>query len=121
MRAALRTRLKGNTSAGERVDWGLRIQGKPLPAVRLTNISTPKAYTMAGPMGTQQFRVQVDCYGSDYKAAHDLGDAVIALLEPGSGSFQDSFVLSDIDLQDDTDTGIVFRRSIDFRVTYVSA
>lgn len=121
MRSALRSRLKDQTAAGGRVDWGLRVQGKPLPAVRLTNISTPKAYSMAGPMGTQQYRVQVDCYGGDYKQAHNLGEEVIALLEPSSGSFQDSFVLSDIDGQDDTDTGIIFRRSIDIRVTYVSA
>ena len=121
MKAALRTRIKGNTSALGRVDWGLRPQAKDLPAIRLTMAGTQRGYTMAGAQATQIYRVQVDCYGLTYKAASDLGDELIALLEPASGSFQGSFVLLDSDRPDKTDTGEIHCRSLDFQITYVSA
>lgn len=121
MKTALRARLKDNTAAGSRVDWGLRLQGSALPAIRLTKISTPRAYHMGGAQTTQHHRVQVDCFGATYKAASELGDAVIALLEPESGSFQASFVIGDFDRQEDIETGPVHCRVLDFQITYIPA
>lgn len=103
------------------MDWGLRLQASSLPAIRLTKVSTPRDYTMEGAQATQFHRVQVDCFGADYKTAHELGDEVIALLEPASGSFQPSFVLSDFDRPEQLDTGPVHCRVLEFRVTYISA
>jgi hypothetical protein len=121
MQTELRARIKDNTDAGGRVDWGLRPQGKTLPAIRLTKVSNPRGYTMDGPQVTQQYRVQADCYGSTYKQAKDLGDELIALLEPASGNFQASFVMRDDDAVEQTDTGPLFSRSIDFKITHIPA
>lgn len=121
MKQALRTRILNNTAAGSRVDWGLRPQANALPAIRLTKVSTPRDYQMSGAMVTQKHRVQIDCFGSTYKAASELGDAVIALLEPESGSFLASFVQGDFDRQEDLETGPVHCRVLDFQLFYVSA
>jgi hypothetical protein len=121
MQTALRTRIKDNTAAEGRVDWGLRPQAKDLPAIRLTLVSRARDYTMAGADGTQMYRVQADCHASTYRAAVELGDALIALLEPVSGSFQPSFVLLQRDVAEQLETGAVHNRSIDFQITYVSA
>ena len=121
MRTALRSRIRANTAAESRVDWGLRPQAKDLSAIRLTNVSEPRGYTMAGPQATQMYRVQADCYGADYKQASELGDELIALLEPASGDFLAGFVLSDRDAPERTEAGVIHCRSIDFQITYISA
>lgn len=121
MKTALRSRLKDNTAAGSRVDWGLRPQAKDLPAIRLTKISTPRDYHMGGAQVTQMHRVQVDCFAATYKAASELGDAVIALIEPASGEFQAGFVLSDFDRPEQLDTGPIFARVLDFQITHIPA
>jgi hypothetical protein len=121
MKVALRTRIKGNTSAGNRVDWGLRPQAKDLPAIRLTSAGTQRGYTMGGAQDTQIHRIQADCYGLTFAAAHQLGEELIALLEPPAGDFQASFVLRDDDRPEKTDTGEIHCRSMDFQITHVSA
>ncbi len=121
METALRTRLLSNTTAQGRVDWGLRPQGKDLPAIRLTLVSSPRDYTMDGPQNTQHYRVQADCYATTFKAAKELGDAVTAILEPSAGDFLSSFVIGQRDAPEITDIGPVHCRTIDFRVTHVSA
>jgi hypothetical protein len=121
METALRARLLGNTTAQTRVDWGLRPQGKSLPAIRLTVVSSPRDYTMEGPQATQQYRVQADCYGATYGAAKELGDAVTAILEPSAGDFLASFVIGQRDVPELTDTGPVHCRTVDYLVTHISA
>jgi hypothetical protein len=121
MKTALRARVKGNTAAGSRVDWGLRPQAKALPAIRLTQVPTPKFYHMGGADDTQQFRVQADCFGETYQDAQELGDEVVALLEPATGSFQGSFVTRDFDRPEVIDTGPVHCRVLEFLVTHISA
>lgn len=118
MKTALRTRIKNNTDAGDRVDWGLRLQGSPLPAIRLTKIRTPKEYHMGGAQTTEFHRVQADCFAATYRAAHELGDELIALLEPASGDFLASFVVGDNDRQEDLPSGPVHCRVLDFQITY---
>ena len=125
MRSALRSRLMVDAPVaalvGARVDWGLRPQAKSLPAVTLTLVSSPRGYTMAGAQVTQQYRVQVDCWGETYKSADDVRSAVIACLEPASGAFQASFVERDSDFNERTDTGDVHRASLDFKITHIPA
>jgi hypothetical protein len=125
MQAALRSRLLADATiaglVGTRVDWGLRPQGKPLPAIRLTKIPTPRAYHMGGAQNTQQFRVQADCYGATYKASHDLRAAVIACLEAAESPFQASFVDGDFDNPERTETGEVHCAVLEFKVTHISA
>lgn len=121
MKIDLRARIMNVTAAQDRVDWGLRPQGRSLPAIRLTQVSNPRGYRMDGPQTTQQYRVQADCYGSTFKQASELGDALIALLEPASGEFQAAFVLRDEDRQEKTDSEVLFSRSIDFKITHIPA
>lgn len=125
MKTALRTRLTADATisglVGGRVDWGLRPQGKALPAISLTLISTPHDYRMDGPQTTRQFRVQADCWANSYKSSQDVRDAVIAALEPASGSFQQGFVERDFDAPERTEAGEIHRAVLEFKLTYISA
>ena len=119
MQTALRSRLLNQTDAGARVDWGLR--PKTLPAIRLSIVSAPRDYHLGGAQTTQHYRVQVDCYAETYKAAKDLEDDVIALLEPASGEFQASFVIGRRDGLENTELEPVQSRQIDFKITHIPA
>lgn len=125
MKAALRARLLADATitglVGTRIDWGLRPQGKALPAITLTLIPTPRAYHMGGAQVTQHYMVQIDCWALSYKAADDLRQAVIAELEPASGEFQGSFVLRDQDIPERVENAEIHRASIDFRLTHIPA
>lgn len=125
MKTALRARLKADATiaalVGDRVDWGLRPQGKSLPAISLTAIPAPRDYHMGGAQVTQHHLVQIDCWAATYKTADELRSAVIAELEPASGQFQGSFVIRDHDMPERVETEVIHRASIDFKVTYIPA
>lgn len=125
MKTALRSRLLADGTiaglVGTRVDWGLRPQGKPLPAISLTMIPTPRDYTMEAAQVTQIYRVQVDCWAATYASADAVRQAVIAELEPASGSFLGAFVQRDQDMPERTDAGEIHRASLDFKIIHVSA
>jgi hypothetical protein len=125
MQAALRSRLLADPTiaglVGQRVDWGLRPQGKPLPAITLTLVPTPRGYHMDGPQATQIHRVQIDCWAESYKAASDLRDAVIAELEPANASFFASFVERSADMPERTDTGVIYRAMLEFKIIPIPA
>jgi hypothetical protein len=125
MHEALRSRLKSDATVsglvGARVDWGLRPQGKALPAIRLTLVPTQRAYHMGGAQTTQQYQVQADCFGETYKQAFDVRQAVIACLEPAVGEFQFSFVTRDFDRPEVIDTGPVECAVLEFLVTHIPA
>lgn len=121
MKTALRSRIKDNTAADDRVDWGLRLQGAALPAIRLTKIPTPRDYHMGGAQATQFHQVQADCFGRTYKEAQELGDELIALLEPSAANFAGGFVERDFDRQEDIDTGPAHCRVLEFQITYIPA
>ena len=125
MQAALRSRLLADATVaglvGTRVDCGLRPQGKPLPAITLTLVSSPRGYRMDGAQETQQHRVQIDCWGATYKSSDDVRNAVVACLEAASGAFQASFLIRNSDMPERTETGEMHRASLDFKVTHISA
>jgi hypothetical protein len=125
MQNALRSRLLADATiagmVGTRIDWGLRPQGKPLPAISLTLIPTPRDYHMRGAQATQFYFVQIDCWADKYKDAHTLRQAVIAELEQASGEFLFSFLQRDQDMPEVTDTGPINRASLDFKITHISA
>jgi hypothetical protein len=121
VKTAFRTRIKGNTSAGARVDWGLNLQGSGMPAIRLSDGGSVRGYHMGGAQATQQYRVQADCFGDTFKQAHDLGEELIALIEPAAGAFQGSFVQTDFTREDQTPMGPKHCRVLEFRVTHISA
>jgi hypothetical protein len=125
MQTELRARLLADATiaglVGTRIDWGLRPQGKALPAISLTLIPTPRDYHMGGAQQTQFYRVQVDCWASNYKDAHTLRDAVIAELEPASASFFGSFVERSADMPELTGMGEIHRAMLEFKITPISA
>lgn len=122
MQVALRSRLKGDAGVsalvGPRVYWGDRPQGSALPAIVLNLISDGRGYLMQGADATQQYRVQIDIYGSTYAAMDAVRGAVVTCLELTSGSFQPSFVMRNSDLEESTDTALLYRASMDFKITY---
>lgn len=66
---------------GNRINWGLRVQGEPLPALTLTNISPGRSYTYKGAAGLAGPRVQFDAYAADFLTAKALARALITVLE----------------------------------------
>jgi hypothetical protein len=97
MEEALRTLLSGAAAVtalvpATRINWGVHPQGEPLPGIVLTLISGAEGYTLTGPDGLSQGRVQVDCYAHDYRTAKLLSRAVIAALSGyRGGGFQGVF------------------------------
>jgi hypothetical protein len=74
------------------VNWGSHPQGLALPGIVLNTIGDAEGYTMTGPDGLSQGRVQVDCYGTSYGQAKELSRAVIAALSGyRGGGFQGVF------------------------------
>jgi len=80
MEEVLRAKLLGTASVaaivGTRVDWGIRPQGKPLPAIVLELASGVPGMTYAGPDGWSRSRVQIEHWGRTFKEAKDLADLV---------------------------------------------
>lgn len=105
---------------GTRVDWGVRSQGGSLPAVVIHLISAVPGMTMAGPSGWSRDRLQFDCWGRTYKAAHDVADV---LAGPGGlllrlhrdlpGVRLRTFIIGRRSDSDRDDSGPVHRASVD--------
>lgn len=122
MQVALRTILKNDAGVsalvGSRIYWGDRPQGSALPAIVLNLISDGRGYLMDGADATQQYRVQIDAFGASYASMDALRNAIITCLELPHGSFQPSFVMRNADIQESTDTALIYRASMDFKITY---
>lgn len=90
MKVALRAILLATSGVtalvATRINWGTHPQGAALPAIVLNVIDDADGYTLAGPDGLSQGRVQVDCYATSPGAADRLAEAVIAALSGYSDS-----------------------------------
>jgi len=120
MQTELRARLLANATisalVGTRVDWGVRPQGKPLPAITLTLVNDNRDQTMAGLQVTQGPLVQVDCWALTYAETVTLREAVVTLLATaatqGSCKFLGAQSINTLDLPESTDAGFVHRAVI---------
>jgi hypothetical protein len=129
MEEALRARLLATAAlsalVGDRINWGLRTQGAPLPSVDLHMITDVAQTNLAGPSGWSAARVQVDCWGRTYKAARDVSDTI----GPAAGAdglhclratlSGIRFRIFVIDRVSDTDTdsaGVIHRTRLDLNV-----
>lgn len=65
---------------GDRISWFGRIEGDPLPALTLLNISPGQSWTHSGPDGVDRPRVRFDCYAATDVEAIALKRAVIATM-----------------------------------------
>jgi hypothetical protein len=119
MEEALRAWLLG-TEVGNRIDWGLRPQGDPLPAITLWTISDRDDVTHDGPSGLVETRVQVDCWARTAGAAKLLGRKVRSLLSGAradtGGIRFDVRLVSGRQSQEADAHGPIHRESFDFRV-----
>ncbi|SOC11448.1 uncharacterized protein DUF3168 [Rhodobacter sp. JA431] len=64
-----------------RINWGLSVDGQPLPSIMLTLIGNDNVVTQQGPTNLWQGRVQVDVFGLNYGEARGVAGAVIDLLQ----------------------------------------
>lgn len=109
--------------AGNRINFGTHPQGQPLPAIVLNTISDLEGYTLSGPEGVSQARVQVDCYAQTYGAAKLLSRAVRSLLSGyQNGALQGVFLAG---LRDGREGGSneaerPYRVSLDFMVHFTN-
>lgn len=83
MEEALRAKLLATAAitgpVADRVDWGLRPQGDPLPGLTLQTVGGTRGMTLTGADGWRQVRVQVDAWAKTFKQARDLRDACATL------------------------------------------
>ena len=129
MEEALVAYLLANTGlatlVGNRITWTTRGQASQTPAIVLTKVSGVRGYTMLGPDGLVEARVQIDCWGRTFGEAKQVSRAVIAAMHGIAGvrggvRFQSGFVDGE---RDDFDSGSnvqagsaerLFRTSLDF-------
>lgn len=82
---------------GNRINWNTRPQGSQLPAIVLQRVSGTTDYTMDGPSGLKQSRVQIDCWAKTYGSSVAVSRAVKSALsglraDLGSTNIQGAFV-----------------------------
>lgn len=120
MQAELRARLLADSTisglAGTRVDWNVRPQGKPLPAITLALVNDRRDQTMSGLQATQGPLVQFDCWAEKYADVVSLREAVVSLLATAAVQSGVRFLgAQDIGVQDlaeNTENGLVHRSII---------
>ena len=104
MDETLRALIKSALGAGVPVDWGQSAQGTSGPRVVLYRISGGVDYTMQGPSGYRQARVQIDCMGVSVGGAKLLARQVIAALSGYRGAnILGAFLDAERDLQPEFD------------------
>lgn len=106
---------------GNRIQWEVRDQVSPSLALHL--VDAPPDWTLKGPSGLVQARVQMDCWAETFLGAKAVGEAAKAALPPighvtGGVHFLSCVVL-------DSDRGrfgdapnILHRTRIDVRVSF---
>lgn len=86
MEQALRARALADAGVeaivGTRVDWGMRNQADPLPAVTLQIISDDRPQHLKGFQPLRMTRVQATCWADEFADAKALAEALIAALVP---------------------------------------
>lgn len=123
MEIALRARLKDNvlvSAITPRVFWSVRDQGSSLPCIVLTVVSDAMTQHMAGFDTFRSTRVQIDCYGATKAASTELRSAVITAIVPEETKsgvrFLHAFINSVADRGEQTDTGFIYRESLDLTI-----
>ena len=121
---ALRRRLLEDAAVADivatRIDWSVRPQGDPFPAIVLTLVYDDRSQNFEGFNTFRSTRVQIDCYATEYAQAAALREAVLAAVVPASTiagtEFLRAFVNTVLDRGDQTDTGYIHRQLLDLTV-----
>lgn len=128
MQTQLRTRLLNNATVsgivGTRIDWGARPQGDPYPSLVLTLVNDERPQSFSGNISSRATIVQIDCYGVSVAQVATLREAVISAIVPsatvGGIIFDRAFIQTVRNMSSISDTGIVYRDSIDCQVWHRS-
>lgn len=117
--------------ADNRVNWGLRPQGEPLPAVTLQVVSDPRTVHLKGRDSGRYTRLQADCWSETLIQALALAAAVIATLEPpatvSGKKFGNALIDGQRDLGENVGSGsdaqssgkFIHRQSVDLLIWHV--
>jgi hypothetical protein len=70
-----------NTLIGNSIHWGLRPQGRPLPAIVLTKVAPGQEWTFSGPGVALNPWVQLDYWGEDYPTLSTIVEAAQAEMQ----------------------------------------
>ena len=105
MEEALLARLRANgplaALVGNRIDWGERPAGDPLPGLVLRAVSAGRSYAQEGADGLSAPRIRATCWGRSYKEAKLISRALEAAITPplvvGGIAFQQSFLALAVD------------------------
>lgn len=111
---------------GQRINWGRRDQGGPLPAIVLHLIDGPRDYHLAGPSGLIAARVQADCWGLTFNTAKSAARALEAVVTGARFTrsavrFDGIFVIDEGDDSQDLNGKPLFRTRLDLAVHHASA
>lgn len=128
MKTALLNLLRGHaalaTVVGRRIDWGTQPAAqRTRPFATLTLVSEPETMTLDGPAGLRAALVQVDVWADSYPEAEAGAQAVRGLLagfrgQSGGVTFHGVFPEGHRDLSNESDVGVIYGLSSDFRVTW---
>lgn len=108
----------------DRIQPVSRVQGDPLPGITVTRISGGPLYADDGEVGIADMRVQVDCWGAQYRDAKGLAEVVVEALsavrdvEQGGTSFTYIMLDNEQDLREGGGNApeYLFRTSLDFTI-----
>lgn len=124
--AYLLSRSPVTALTGQRITWGRREQGAPLPAIVLHRIDGAPDYHLEGPSGLVVSRVQVDCWGDTYADAKRAAEAVAAPVNgirftQGATRFAAVLIVDQRDSNFDESGEAIFRTSLDLSITHAPA
>lgn len=106
-----------------RVNYVAHPQGQPLPAIVLNVVSDAETYTLDGPNGVSEGRIQLDCYAHSYSEVKLLSREVRSLLSGyRGGSFQGVFHVGTRDGREGgtNEADRPYRVSMDFMVYFTT-
>ena len=123
IRAILRADAGVTALVGQRINFGSRPQGEPLPALALSVPSDIEAATLDGASGLNDARIQVNCAAMSYGEARRLERAVRSALHGYSGGIlQGVFHAGSRDFREGgtNEAERLFGFSVDFSISYNS-
>lgn len=124
LRALLKAHAPLTDLVGSAVYWDERPQGKDLPAVVLTLVSDASEHSIDGPDQLSTARVQIDCFAETSKEKIAIAKVIRAhLAHRSQGVIDNTIHLQTRDSREGEkdQAGIVYRRSLDFNVSYHQA
>lgn len=101
----------------QRINPGTAPQSGALPDIVVSRVSETPTYGLARASDLTEARIQVECRARTSTAVEKVGQAVIAALKDGRGTFASKacvFRAAGSDYDDHADDASVFRRIIDF-------